>query len=237
MAQTYQAKRISEGMHFDHTPSSAVDAGDVVVSGSLAGFAARPIAADALGALENFGIFDVVKANEEISAGTLVYWDADGDPQGGTAGSGAATATSTSNTMLGYALATAGATAEVVRILKLPLAAVSTSVYESFSAVISDPGDTEAIPVTNSGSVSLVTTGAETRTLAAPSFVGQVLSLGFKTDGGDCVVTAAAGINQTGNDTLTFADAGDVITLIAIESGASKVWRVLSNDGVALSTA
>ncbi len=101
---------------------------------------------------------------------------------------------------------------------------------------ITDPGDAGAIPVTAGGYCPLVSAGAETRTIAAPSTVGQMITLYFKTDGGDCVVTASAGVNQTGNNTLTFADAGDEITLRAIESGASKVWRVVSNDGVALST-
>ena len=99
-----------------------------------------------------------------------------------------------------------------------------------------DPGDAGAIPVTRSGTCPLVTEGAETRTLAIPTFAGQLLNLGFKTDGGDCVVTAASGVNQTGNNTLTFADAGDEILLVAIENGAALAWRVVSNDGVALST-
>jgi len=50
------------------------------------------------------------------------------------------------------------------------------------------------------------------------------------------VVTAASGVNQTGNNTLTFADAGDEILLVAIENSAALAWRVVSNDGVALST-
>lgn len=50
------------------------------------------------------------KANTEVIArGVALYWDADGDPQGGTAGTGAVTATSTGNTFLGYAAAAATA--------------------------------------------------------------------------------------------------------------------------------
>jgi hypothetical protein len=99
---------------------------------------------------------------------------------------------------------------------------------------ITDPGDAGAIPVTSGGSCALVTAGAETRTLAAPTYVGQLITLYLKTDGGDCVLTCATAVNQTGNTSLTFADAGDEITLRAIESGANKRWRVVSNDGVAL---
>jgi hypothetical protein len=63
-----------------------------------------------------------------------------------------------------------------------------------------------------------------------------VITLCFQTDGGDCVVTAASAVNQAGNNTLTLADAGDEITLKSIRSGSSFVYRVASNDGVALST-
>lgn len=101
---------------------------------------------------------------------------------------------------------------------------------------ITDPGDAAAIPVTQSGTVAIVTAGAETRTLAAPAYVGQELVLYMKTDGGDCVVAIATAVNQTGNNRATFNDAGDVLVLRAIESGANLRWRVVANDGVTLST-
>lgn len=101
---------------------------------------------------------------------------------------------------------------------------------------ITDPGDAAAIPVTQSGTIAIVTAGAETRTLAAPTYVGQELVLYMKTDGGDCVVAIATAINQTGNNRATFNDAGDVLVLRAIESGANLRWRVVANDGVTLST-
>ena len=101
---------------------------------------------------------------------------------------------------------------------------------------ITDPGDAAAIPVTQSGTVAIVTAGAETRTLAAPTYVGQELVLYMKTDGGDCVVAIATAVNQTGNNRATFNDAGDVLVLRAIESGANLRWRVVANDGVTLST-
>ncbi len=72
--------------------------------------------------------------------------------------------------------------------------------------------------------------------MAAPTFVGQLLNVGFKTDGGDCVITAAAGVNQTGNNTLTGADAGDQLLLVAVYLGTALVWRIACNDGWALST-
>lgn len=101
---------------------------------------------------------------------------------------------------------------------------------------ITDPGNAGAIAVTKSGYCPLVSAGAETRTLAAPSFIGQRILLYLKTDGGDCVVTVATGINQTGNNTITFNDAGDTVELVAKENGANKRWTLVVNDGAALST-
>lgn len=108
--------------------------------------------------------------------------------------------------------------------------------HDPLANAVADPGDAGAIAVTESGSCPLVTAGAETRTLAIPTQVGRMLSLAFKTDGGDCVITVASGVNQTGNNTLTFADAGDHILLQAIDAGTALAWRIVCNDGVALST-
>lgn len=103
---------------------------------------------------------------------------------------------------------------------------------------IEDPGDGGAIPIDVSGACPLVTTeaGGETRTLAAPNYAGQVLVLNFKTDGGDCVITASAHIEQAGSSTvLTFEDAGDNLVLIGGQKGDDLVWRVLANDGITTS--
>ena len=104
-----QAQYIQEGQAIDYTPSAAVDAGDVVVIGNkIVGIAKLDIAADALGALALEGVFDIVRADTiAFTAGDAVYWDADGDPDGGTAGTGAATDTddTAANILIGYALA------------------------------------------------------------------------------------------------------------------------------------
>lgn len=228
-----KATLVHAGESVNYTPGSAVAVGDVIVQNSLVGIAQNAIPANTLGALAVQGVFKVQKANEQINAGAAVYWDEDGNPYGGTAGTGCVTTTSSGNTFMGYAEATAGATATTVNV-RLFGVSVSATIHNPISAVIADPGNAGAIPVTNGGNVSLVTTGAETRTLAAPSFVGQELSLALKTDGGDCVITCATGLNQAGNTTATFNDAGDFLRLTAIYVGANLRWRVDSNDGVTL---
>jgi len=231
-----QARFVHDGESIDYTPGSAVDAGQVVVQSGVVGIAKLDIAASALGALALTGIFDVVKVSGAITAGAAVYWDADGNPVGGTAGSGAATTTSTANTFMGWAVKAAAETDTTVRMVLFGSPAVTANHYGPLNNPIADPGDAGAIPVTASGTVAIVTAGAETRTLAAPAFVGQELVLYMKTDGGDAVITVATGVNQTGNNTITMNDAGDVIRLVAIENGANLRWRVVVNDGCTLST-
>lgn len=221
------------GEAIDYTPGSAVAAGAVVVQGSLPGFARSPIAANELGSLGVVGVYRVAKSNGAITAGAAVYWDADGDPEGGTAGTGAATTTATGNTFLGFAVAAAAETGTTVDVL---CNGSQVSLQSVLANAITDPGNAGAIPVTQSGHVAIVTAGAETRTIAAPTFTGQELLLFMKTDGGDAVITVATGINQTGNNTITMNDAGDVIRLVAVEVGANLRWRVVFNDGCTLAT-
>jgi len=236
MAQDFQARFIQVGESIDYTPGSAVAAGQVVVQGSMIGVTKVPIEASRLGALAVKGVFDVVKANEQIALGAALYWDEDGNPYGGTAGTGCATTTSTDNTFIGFSMEAAEATDEKIRALWSGPVSVANTVHNALTADLTDPGDAGAIPVTDSGKCDIVTEGAETRTLAAPTYIGQLLLLSLKTDGGDCVITCATTVNQTGNNTITMDDAGDAILLVAKANGADKRWSVVSNDGCTLST-
>ena len=102
---------------------------------------------------------------------------------------------------------------------------------------IRDPGNGGTIDTTETGYVELVTTGAETRTLPDPQFKGQVLDLTFITDGGNCVVTTSSPMNQTANNTITFADIGDHQRLVGFwNSTDGWEWREIANDGAALTT-
>lgn len=234
MAQLYQARVLSGGRQVDYTPGTAKSAGSVVVANGLVGIVANDIAANTLGALHVGAVAAVVKATGAVQLGEAVYWNATGNPVGGTAGSGAATTTAAGNMFLGYAVLAAGSSDEVVQVLMVQINSIT--VHSPLSNLITDPGNTAAIPVTNSGHVQIVTAGAETRTLAAPTFVGQQLLICMKTDGGDCVIAVATTVNSTGNNRITLNDAGDNILLHAIQNGSNIRWRVTVNDGCALST-
>lgn len=109
-------------------------------------------------------------------------------------------------------------------------------IYPKVPVAIADPGASGAIPVTKSGSVAITTVAAETRTIAIPGKAGITLALSLDVDGGDCTITVAAAINQTGNNTIVMGDAGDIIVLTAVQKAGALVWRVVVNDGCALSS-
>jgi len=115
-------------------------------------------------------------------------------------------------------------------------AALAELYPRSLGFAIADPGNAGAIPVTRSGQVAITTAGAETRTLAIPTFAGQRLVISMDVDGGDAVITVAAAFNQTGNNTITLNDAGDTVELVGVQVGGALVWRNAFNDGAALST-
>lgn len=100
---------------------------------------------------------------------------------------------------------------------------------------ITDPGNAGAIPVTANGVCPMTSAGAETRTLAIPTFIGQELGLIADTFVGNIVITSAQPINQAGNTIMTFGVVNDMIILKAFTIAGALRWRVASNDGVALS--
>lgn len=105
---------------------------------------------------------------------------------------------------------------------------------------IPDPGDAGTIVVDRSPAVCILTTGAsgETRTLAEPTAPGIRVQLSMSVHGGgDAVVTVAGTVNQTGNNTITFGVATDVIFLESIPLTATTYrWVDAGKDGAALST-
>ena len=217
---------IQDDESVDYIPSADVAAGDVVVQGDLVGVAKLDIAANRLGSLAVEGIFDFPKATtggSGMAAGTIVYWDATNK---------IASPSSAVGKQIGKTTLVAADADATVRVR---LEGISVSA-NPVAAGIADPGASGAIPVTASGHVDIVTAAAETRTLAAPTFGGQELLIGMKTDGGDCVITCATTVNQTGNNTITLNDAGDAVLLVGKVNGSNKRWSVVSNDGAALST-
>ncbi|MBI4651293.1 hypothetical protein HY745_08430 [Candidatus Desantisbacteria bacterium] len=136
----------------------------------------------------------------------------------------------------GMIIEPSGAEDDLASVLLTPMTQLTTSTLNSMNNAIADPGDSGAIAVTASGVCALTSAGAETRTLAIPTFIGQEIALIDDTHVGNIVITVSAAVNQAGNNTLTFGAVKDMIVLTAMTVGAALVWRVTANDGVALTT-
>lgn len=102
---------------------------------------------------------------------------------------------------------------------------------------IADPGTAAAIPVVKSSTIMFtVGAGAETNTLAIPTFVGQTIRLTVGSlAGGTRAVTAASAINAAGNTVMTFNAARDNCELRAVKVGGVLAWEIGFNASVALS--
>lgn len=87
-----------------YTPGSAKDAGTVQANGAITGIISTDLAANERGSLVVSGTVKMPKVTGAISAGAKLYWNATGDPVGGTAGSGAVTVTDTDGYAIGYAV-------------------------------------------------------------------------------------------------------------------------------------
>jgi len=109
-----QGKYLGPGLVIPYTPSGAKLGGDIVVVGTFVGMFIADCAANVEGALYVDGNTKVRKAQEAISFGAALYWDADGNPYNGDAGTGCLTTTSTGNTFYGFCSAAAAETDEFV---------------------------------------------------------------------------------------------------------------------------
>lgn len=95
---------------------------------------------------------------------------------------------------------------------------------------LTDPGNAGTIMVDRSPClVNLVSTAAQTRTLARPTRDGAIVTLHHRTDGGDITVTVTGGYNENGDTTFVFTDAGQFATFIAMFDGTNYFWRLLSS--------
>ena len=138
--------------------------------------------------------------------------------------------------------------ADNVRSLKNGLASNSAArIADQLAAVSSnDLGaavDGKILNPHSSGCYTITTAAAETNDLAAPEFVGQLITFICITYAvGDRVITTSAPINQAGNNTITFDAVDCFVALVgtrvstASEKGTSLEWRVVANDGATLST-
>ncbi|MFA5532826.1 MAG: DUF2190 family protein, partial [Candidatus Shapirobacteria bacterium] len=94
-----QAQSVDTGRTIPYRAAEDKTGGDVVVQNGLVGVVANDIdiSEEDLGSLIVEGVFDFAAESSHvaIAVGDDLYWDDDGNPQGGTAGTGCATTTDT----------------------------------------------------------------------------------------------------------------------------------------------
>jgi predicted RecA/RadA family phage recombinase len=143
-----QAIYRADGESIPYTPVAAVSAGQVVVLGNdLVAIAKLDIAAGELGCLATTGRFDGVKDASVFAVGDSLYWDADGNPVGGVAGSGAFSSDPAVGPYSGQVLAaalTGGATVDF-RLLQAPATNLDRMDVVAVAATGSAQGDAAAL--------------------------------------------------------------------------------------------
>jgi hypothetical protein len=101
---------------------------------------------------------------------------------------------------------------------------------KEFYARYDDPGAGGTICPGYNAVCGITTAAAEARALADPVLVGQRLMLVFDSDGGNCTITAAHALNQTGDTIISFYDEGEFIELVGVPVGVAgdMRWRAMS---------
>ena len=235
-----QATYVQQGEAIDYTPGSEVAAGQVVVQGDFVGVAKQPIAANTPGALAVLGIFDVVKAAVTFTVGAAVFWDADGDPVGGTAGTGAATTSASGNTFMGFVAAAAGETATTVRVSLRSvesasqettglsdLADVGEVAYDAGKILVADGDSFESVAV--SGDVTLGGDGAMTigadKVLASHVKDGEDLPVGVAVPDTKQIAFGTSTLARDGNNIIATLPTSDPVVAGALwsDSGTVKI--------------
>lgn len=94
-----------------------------------------------------------------------------------------------------------------------------------------DPGNAGTFVVNRHGQhFPLVSAGAETRTLPAPTVGGVEVLLHMMTDGGDITVTITGGYNEDGETTFVFSDPGQFLLLRSVRASSTTfVWRKVAD--------
>jgi hypothetical protein len=99
-------------------------------------------------------------------------------------------------------------------------------------ATIADPGSSGVISIDKSPvQVNLVTAGAETRTLARPKRAGAKVTLWARTISTSCTVTVTGGLNEFGDTTIAFANAGEFAVFEGFETATAGTyeWRMIAS--------
>jgi hypothetical protein len=122
-----------------------------------------------------------------------------------------------------------GAGAEGVTLESADLTAV-------YGTVNLDPGNAGALALTTGTCAMTSGAGPETRSLAAATQAGQMLTIIHSVTGGGTIVLTVADPHFDGtNNTVTFTAAGQAVIFTSIQVGAGYRWMLVVNSGAGIS--
>ncbi len=234
-----ETKHYKDGLALDHTPAAALTAGQMLQVAGMAAIAITDIAASILGAVQITGLIKAAAAAVVGNAGDVVWWDEDGDPVGGTAGSGAATTIAANGDFAIGSLGAALAAADGEAITRLNEYAPDRPSWPN--RVHETVSDDLTLDAEDSGKVLHVDTDAKTITLPATATAVDVIIVN---DGADAGV--AVNIDPDANDrifgqniagdenkdlinTKTTAIRGDFVHIVG---GDAVGYRILEKRGI-----
>jgi len=210
-----KALKYHDGDTIDYTPGSDVYGGDIVLVGTVPCFVPQDIASGVKGAVSCGGTYRVPKTTDTFTAGDAVYWDVDGDPAGGTAGTGAADSSSATGNLMGMAEEDA-ATGDYYVIVKFTAAKRTTSIG----------GSVTADDITGSDS-SLSVAGLAAAQGGAIAVVGGTSSTGGNAGGAITITGGTPGATGVGGAVTVAGGAG------GSASGTGGAVVLAAGDGTA----
>lgn len=173
----------------DYTPGSAVTGGDVIVQGSIVGVAPIDIAANDLGALTVNGLQKVPKTTAAWLVGVPVHWNPTGDPDSGTAGTGAANQTGT-GTLMGVAAIAAASGDDYGWVLLNARSSANSLVTQSVTATTG--GGTTGLISAASSYVTVTSDSADKQISLPAGTVGQEIRILVGTTACELISAVAA---------------------------------------------
>jgi len=173
----------------DYTPSSAVTGGAVIVLGSIVAVAPVDIPANTLGALQVGCNVKGPKTTAAWTVGTPVHWNPTGDPDGGTAGTGAFNQTGT-GTLAGVAALAAASGDDYGWVLLNARSSANTTVSQAVTATTG--GATTGLITATSSFVTVTSDSADKQISLPAGTVGQEIRILLGTTGCELISAVAA---------------------------------------------
>lgn len=221
-----EAINYKEGDVLDHTPGSALVAGQLLEVAGRPVMAVTAIAANALGAVQVKGILKVTAAAVVGNIGDNVFWDENGTPVGGST-TGALTTIQTDGDFWLGTLAEALAAADGVAKVMLGVANIDQPAW--LNKVHELKADNYTVDALDAGKVLHIATDAKAFTLLA-TVAG--LRLIFVNDGADAAV--ALTISPNANDKIMGPDIAGTDNKDQVNTKTTAIhgdYMVLVGDG------